>query len=254
MQNTTRIYLLSFISFLIGTAEYIIAGILDKIAQDLALSVQAVGQMITVFSIAFAVGTPIVITLTSGADRKKLLIGFMAIFSLINLVTIGLTSYGWLNVSRAISGLSAGVVEVILLTLAATLAAPGKKAGAIAMVIIGFSAALVVGVPLGRMISNTMNWRFIFVGLGILTLISLVLVSYLIPSTQGEKAVPLIDQIKILKNKNISIVYTITFFWISAFSIILLLYFTVSFTGFAYDKQRNQHHVTGFRVSQHRRL
>lgn len=220
MQNTTRIYLLSFISFLIGTAEYIIAGILDKIAQDLALSVQAVGQMITVFSIAFAVGTPIVITLTSGADRKKLLIGFMAIFSLINLVTIGLTSYGWLNVSRAISGLSAGVVEVILLTLAATLAAPGKKAGAIAMVIIGFSAALVVGVPLGRMISNTMNWRFIFVGLGILTLISLVLVSCLIPSTQGEKAVPLIDQIKILKNKNISIVYTITFFWISAFSII----------------------------------
>lgn len=220
MKNSTRIYLLSFISFLIGTAEYIIAGILDQIAQDLNLTVPVIGQMITVFSIAFAVGTPLVITLTSSVDRKKLLIFFMLVFAAANLVTLALSDYGWLNASRAASGLSAGVVEVIALTLAATLAAPGKKAGAIAMVVIGFSAALVVGVPLGRVISGIMDWRYIFAGLGVLTLASLVLVVRAIPSTRGEAAVPLKHQLKLLKNGQISIVYVMTFFWISAFSII----------------------------------
>ncbi|WP_244888330.1 MFS transporter [Janthinobacterium agaricidamnosum] len=215
-----RIYLLTLISFLIGTAEYIIAGILEQIAQDLKLPVPLIGQMITVFSIAFAVGTPIVITLTAQFDRKKLLIGFMLVFAVANLSTILLTSYGLLNVSRAVSGLSAGVVEVILLTLAAILAAPGKKAGAIAMVVVGFSAALVVGVPLGRVVSGMMDWRYIFLGLGLLTLISLIAVIHVIPGTQGETAIPLRQQLKLLKNKQISLVYVMTFFWISAFSII----------------------------------
>lgn len=220
MKNAMRIYLLTFISFLIGTAEYIIAGILEQIALDLRLAVPVVGQMITVFSIAFAVGTPVVITLTAQADRKQLLMVFMLIFAFSNLVMVAQTSYGWLNASRALSGLSAGVVEVVLLTLAAVLAAPGKKASAIAMVVVGFSAALVVGVPLGRVVSEAMDWRYIFGALGALTLISLVLVANMIPGTQGEAAVPLKQQLKLLKNRQISLVYVMTFFWISAFSII----------------------------------
>lgn len=218
--NAIRIYLLAFVSFLVGTAEYVIAGILEQIAHDLALPVPVVGQLITVFSIGFALGTPVVITLTSQVDRKKLLMAFMLVFAAANLATVGLTGYGWLNASRAVSGLSAGVVEVVLLTFAAVLAAPGRKAAAIAMVVVGFSAALVVGVPLGRVIAATMDWRFIFVGLGLLTLLSLAAVAGAIPSTRGEAAVPLTQQLKLLKNRQISVVYIMTFFWISAFSII----------------------------------
>ncbi|AZY48989.1 MFS transporter [Bordetella avium] len=220
MQNSVKIYLLSFISFLIGTAEYIVAGILDQIALDLQLPVAVVGQLITVFSIAFAVGTPVLITMTAQADRKKVLICAMLVFALVNLATVGLTHYTWLNVARAASGLSGGVMEVLLLTLAAALAPSGKKGNAIAMVVIGFSAALVVGVPLGRLVSTTADWRWVFGGIGALTLLSLVLVAFTIPATQGEAAMPLSQQLKLLKNRQVSSIYLITFFWISAFSII----------------------------------
>ncbi|MDO5625826.1 MAG: MFS transporter [Pseudomonadota bacterium] len=220
MQNSLKIYLLAFISFLIGTAEYIIAGILDRIAIDLDLPVSVAGQMITVFSIAFAIGTPIVIALTSQVDRKKLLISALTVFAFANLVTLALTDYGWLIFSRAVSGLSAGIVEVILLTLAATLAAPGKKAGAIAMVVIGFSAALVIGVPLGRLASSVMDWRFIFGVLGTLSVLSLVPIAYALPKMRGETDIPLKQQLMLLGNKKISSTYVMTFFWIAAFSII----------------------------------
>ncbi len=233
MSNAMRIFLLAFISFLLGTAEYIIAGILGLISQDLKLPIPVIGQMITVFSIAFAVGTPIVITLTARMDRKKLLVLFMLIFAASNVIMLAFSSYSLLNVARAVAGLSAGVVEVVLLTLAALLAPPGKKASAIATVVMGFSAALVVGVPLGRVISSLMDWRFIFVGIGALTLFSLVAVLLWIPNTEGETAIPLIQQLKLFKNKQISILYVMTLFWISAFSIIYS-YITPYLSGITY--------------------
>lgn len=66
-----KIYLLAVISFLNGASEYVIAGILDKIAESSNISVSSAGQLITVFSIAFGVGTPFLIAFTSKLDRKN---------------------------------------------------------------------------------------------------------------------------------------------------------------------------------------
>lgn len=49
MSNALKIYILAIISFLVGTSEYIIAGILDKVAVDVGVSVSVAGQLITVF-------------------------------------------------------------------------------------------------------------------------------------------------------------------------------------------------------------
>lgn len=103
MRNPTSIFLLSFISFLIGVAEYVVAGILDQISRDLQLPIPIVGQLITVFSIAFAIGTPIVITLTARMDRKRLLAGSMLVFAFANLIMLALGGYGPLNFARALS-------------------------------------------------------------------------------------------------------------------------------------------------------
>ncbi|AZR93294.1 MFS transporter [Bordetella trematum] len=219
MRNPTSIFLLSFISFLIGVAEYVVAGILDQISRDLQLPIPIVGQLITVFSIAFAIGTPIVITLTARMDRKRLLAGSMLVFAFANLIMLALGGYGPLNFARALSGLSGGVMEVLLLTLAARLAPEGKKAGAIAMVVMGFSAALVIGVPLGRVVAAWMNWRLVFAGLGLLTLAALIPVARLLPHTQGEAGMPLHQQLGLILRPHIMTVYAMTFFWISAFSI-----------------------------------
>lgn len=88
------------------------------------------------------------------------------------------------------------------------------------MIIIGFSMALVVGVPLGRLISSIVNWRFIFLGIGVLAILFLLAILYAIPAVHGDKPVPLTQQFAVLKNKNIAILFAITFLWISAFSII----------------------------------
>ena len=49
MSNAWKIYMLAVVSFLVGTSEFIIAGILDKIAEDTGVSVSAAGSLLLYF-------------------------------------------------------------------------------------------------------------------------------------------------------------------------------------------------------------
>ncbi|MFT8315875.1 MAG: MFS transporter [Clostridium sp.] len=116
-------------------------------------------------------------------------------------------------VSRVILAVGSGVFVTTAKTFAAKLASPGHQAGAIATVITGFSAALIIGLPIGRVVAAAYDWKVIFLGIGILSLIAIFIVAGMIPSTAGEEAVPLGKQLALLKNPKIVISIFITFFW-----------------------------------------
>ncbi|MBG9474469.1 MFS transporter [Bacillus megaterium] len=220
MSNMWKIYLLAIISFLNGTSEYVIAGILDRIAEANNISVSSAGQLITVFSIAFGAGTPFLIAMTARLERKKLLVYALTVFSVINILIAIITGYEMLMAARIISALSAGVIQVTLLTLAAVLAAPGKQGGAIATVVIGNSTALVVGVPIGRVVASHYDWNVIFIGLGVVGLLLSALTLFTIPKTVAEEPVPLREQFKFLMKPRISAYLLITFLWLGSYSVV----------------------------------
>lgn len=220
MSNIWKIYLLAAISFLNGTSEYVIAGILDRIAEANNISVSSAGQLITVFSVAFGAGTPFLIAMTARLERKKLLVYALTVFSVINILIAIITGYEMLMAARIISALSAGVIQVTLLTLAAVLAAPGKQGGAIATVVTGQSTALVVGVPIGRVVASHYDWNVIFIGLGVVGLLFTALASFTIPKTVAEEPVPLREQFKFFMKPRISAYLLITFLWLGSYSIV----------------------------------
>lgn len=187
-----RIYMLAFISFFVSTSEYVIAGILDNIAQWSHISLAAAGQLITVFAVANAIGSPIINIATAQLDRRKLMILALWIVVLGSVMTITLPGFGFLIVSRIVLAIGAGIFVIAAKTIAAKLVAPGKQAGAIGTVILGFSVALIVGVPIGRVVAAEFDWKFIFVGIGILSLLAVFTVYRMIPATEGEAAVPLL--------------------------------------------------------------
>ena len=215
-----KIYLLAAISFLIGTSEYVIAGILDVIAVSYNISVSSAGQLITVFSLSFGLGTPFLIAMTSRMDRKKLLIYALIVFSIINSLIAFVTGYEMLIAARIISALSAGVIQVTLLTLASVLAAPGKQGSAIATVIMGGSSALVIGVPIGRVVASNYDWTTIFIGLGVIGILFLVLTLFTIPKIVAEEPVPLSEQFKFFMQPRISAYLLITFLWLGGYYVI----------------------------------
>lgn len=213
MNNTWKIYMLAIITFMVSTSEYVIAGILDKVASSTQVSLSVAGQLITVFAIANAVGSPLVIMTTTKMNQRKILILSLILMVLGCVMTVTLTGYGFLLVSRIVLAIGSGVFSIAAKTAASKLASPEKQAGAIGTIIIGFSAAIIIGVPIGRVIATAYDWKLIFVGIGILSLASIFAVMSTIPTTIGGTVISIGNQLSYLKNPSILMGLGITFFW-----------------------------------------
>ncbi|MEK5175317.1 MFS transporter [Heyndrickxia sp. FSL W8-0496] len=219
MKNTWKVYVLALISFLVGTSNYIVSGILDRIAETLGTSVAAAGQLITVYSLAYAVGTPILMALTAKMDRRKLLLYSLGLFIAANLLTFILSGFGFFIAARIITALGAGVVTVNALSIAAKIAPPGKQASAIANVTMGITASLIIGVPLGRMVASAFGWKAVFLAIAIVGVMTMLVIAAVIPRMQGDKPVPLIKQFALLKKPQVLVALAITFFWLGGYSL-----------------------------------
>ncbi|RXZ77490.1 MFS transporter [Paenibacillaceae bacterium] len=214
------IYLLALGATVVGTAESIITGILDMVATDINVSIGLAGQLVAMYSIAYAVGTPILIALTSKTDRKKLLFIALLIFIIGNVIAVLSPNFTILMISRAILGVSAGVFAVVALGIAAQIAPPEKRGSAIGTVLMGTSLALVVGLPLGTLIGEYMGWRWIFAILGMITIIPIIAIVKAIPKMSGQETIPLSKQLAILKDFKVISGLLASLFFITGYSVV----------------------------------
>ena len=219
MSNNFKIYILAITSFLVGTSEYIISGILDKISSSFGITMAAAGLLITIFSLVYAICTPILMAFTASMDRKKLIMYSLGLFTLGNILAFVLPGYKLFIVARIVMALGAGLVVVTALNIAAKIAPPGKQASSIATVIMGFTASLIIGVPIGRVVSNILGWKSVFGAIALLGLIVAIIIFFTIPNTKGDKPVPLLQQLALLKHKKVALGLAITFFWLGGYSI-----------------------------------
>lgn len=220
MTNTWKIYILALTSFLVGTSQFVISGILDQIAVSLGISVASAGQLITVFAIGNAIGTPILIAATAKSNQRKQLLLSLMIILLSLLLTILYNSFGLLIIARVIMGMGTGVFVVTAYNLSSKLAKHGKEIGAMANIAMGYNASLVLGVPIGRVIASAYNWQIIFWIIGLLAIVATIVIFKFIPSVKGEEIIPLRKQLSLLKDSRIVIALSITLFTFLGYSVL----------------------------------
>lgn len=220
MTNLLKIYLLAFISFLVGTSQFIIVGILDQIANSLSISLSSAGQLVGVYALASAIGTPLVIMVISKMDQRTQLLYSLVVFNIGNFAIPIFHSYFFIVLSRIIVGIGAGVFVVTAYSMSAKLAEKGKQGTAMSNIAIGFSLSLVLGVPLGRIITTLVNWQTIFWLIGILSLLFLFIAAKSLPKTTEEPPVALHSQLILLKQPKIIFALGITFLFFISFSLI----------------------------------
>ena len=69
--NQLIIILLALGAFVTGTAEFVVSGILELISFELDVSISIAGQLITIYSLSYAIGALVLVMLTSKFDRKS---------------------------------------------------------------------------------------------------------------------------------------------------------------------------------------
>lgn len=234
------LYVLTLGIFLTATSELIVGGILPIMAEDLHISVALAGQLITAFSLAYAIGTPIAVALTSHLERKKVLLGALLVFILGCLLALWSPSFLILLGSRVVVGTSAGLFLVVSFGAVSRLVSPDKIGSSISTLILGFSAALVLGTPIGIAISNSMGWRVIFLFLAILGAVLLLVLIRLLPTMEGSPPVPFRSQLQLLLHPVLLLTFSFTLFRESGISmmntyvspyLVQVLHYSISETG-----------------------
>ncbi|MCA0985908.1 MFS transporter [Guptibacillus algicola] len=198
-----RVYLLTIVSFVVGMVELIIGGILDLVAEDLNTSLGKTGLLISIFSIVFALAAPVLLSLTSKIERKKLTIFSLVVFLLGNLLAVMSNTFTVLMIARIISAASGSLLVVLCVTIASNIVESKYRARAIGVVFMGISASLVLGVPIGLMLGNAFGWKAPFVLIIILTLLSIAGVYFFMESIQPKPAIPMRKQLLTLKNRRV---------------------------------------------------
>lgn len=170
--------------FSIGLAEFVIMGLLPEVAADFRISEASAGWLISGYALAVVVGALGLTMTLSRLDRKPTLAILLVLFVAGNFVSASATGYGMMMVGRIMAALAQGAFFGIGAVVAADMVSANKKAGAIAIMFTGVTAATVVGVPLGTMLGQAAGWRATFWAIVILGLAALMSILALVPETR----------------------------------------------------------------------
>lgn len=160
----------------IGITEFSMMGMLPDVAESLQVSIPEAGYLITAYALGVVIGAPLLVVVMNRFSPLKTLIILMGLFTLFNGLSVVAPNYGLLLVSRFISGLPHGAFFGVGSVIASRLADPGKEAQAVATMFSGLTVANLLGVPLGTYIGHHFSWRYTFlliVIVGILTMLAL---------------------------------------------------------------------------------
>jgi DHA1 family putative efflux transporter-like MFS transporter len=220
MNNNWKIILLAAICFVLVTSEFVIVGVLDKVASSTNITIAQAGQLLTVFALTVAIATPVIIYFTSHINQKKILLLSLLLVIVSCVLMILSSSYFLLLLSRVVMAMGVGVFNVLCFVVATKLASPERRGSAIATVALGFNAALIVGLPIGRIITALLGWKAIFIFTAVLSLLSIFMVFRFIPSFAGEAPTPFRNQLKLLKNPTIILSLLTSLFWILGYGLL----------------------------------
>ncbi len=198
-----KIYILAIACFVTGMVELIVGGILDLISRDLHISLSTAGQLITLYSIIFALSGPLLLTATARMERKRLYQYALLVFIIGNVLSSLSPNFMIMVIARILSAASSALITVMSITMASRMAEEQYKARAIGVIFMGVSGSLVLGVPFGMMLGNAFGWRAPFIMITALSVLSLIAIQIFIPKTQPEAAIPLRQQLASLKNGKI---------------------------------------------------
>ncbi len=119
--------------------------------------------------------------LAANWPRRALLMALMALFAAGNFASAMAPDYVTMNLLRLMTGLPHGTYFGVAALMAASLAPPNKRAGAVGLVMSGLTLATLLGVPLAAWLGQHWGWRAAFVLVGGIAALACVLIRHGVP-------------------------------------------------------------------------
>ena len=167
--------------FGIGSGEFVIMGLMNRVATDLQVAVPDVGYAISSYALGVVVGAPLISAFAARVPRRALLISLMLVFAAGNMASALASDFWTFVFLRFLAGLPHGAYFGVAALVAAAAVPYHMRARAVARVMSGLTIAIVVGAPLATWAGNHFGWEVAFLGVGIIALLTALLVWLWVP-------------------------------------------------------------------------
>jgi predicted MFS family arabinose efflux permease len=213
---SARTYLLAGGAFAVGTSAYVVSGVLPAVSAELGVSLTAAGQLATAFALAYAVGAPLLATLTGRWERRTLLLTALGVAAVGNAITAAATDYPLLLAGRVVAAMGAAIYTPAATLFATALLPVAERGRAVARVFGGLTFALVLGVPAGSLLAEPLGYRGVFALVALVCVLFAAVLRVGLPTLSPPVAVGLRERLAVAADRRVITMLAITVFGVLA--------------------------------------
>jgi len=214
MKKYAYIGCLGFIAVI--TTEFGVIGILPQIAEHYKISIDKAGYLLSAFALIIALTGPFMTLLTSGFDRRKVMLTAISIFLVTGIVSSLSPPFWLLMLVRILPAFLQPVYIATALSVAISKVDKKHENQMMSIVFSGVAIAMVTTVPFATWLSGISSWESSFMVQTIVSLIALVIIYFSLPSLPVKEKKSYSSQLKILAQPTFIVSTAMNFFMITA--------------------------------------
>lgn len=204
-------------AFLVNTSEFMPIGLLTDISKDFNITAAQAGVMITAYSWTVTLLSLPLMLLACKIKPKKLLLGTLTVFAVCQVLSVISIGFPFLVVSRIGVACAHSIFWSIASPFAVRVVAKENQAKALSAIVTGTAFAMVLGMPLGRMIGLQIGWRMTFLCVGIISMIVIAYLLFVFPKIENSESFSVSQLPELFKNSKLMIIYLITFLFATGY-------------------------------------
>lgn len=191
---------LTFSTFIFNTTEFIPIGLLTDIANDFNITEAHAGMLISVYAwFVMLLSLPLMLA-ASKMERRKLMLWIFFVFVVSHFVSAVSTNFWMLMISRIGVACAHSIFWAIVSPVAVSIVSPKYRQIALSTIVTGSSIAMIVGLPLGRVIGLLIGWRMTFLCIGLFALATMIYLIFVLPKVPSGGRFPVHSLPLLLKN------------------------------------------------------